>query len=165
MTSFSCYGNSDVIATLFPNLCLWRRSLCSTWEVLGTLRSDDGDDNENVKKAIGLIAKPTILHVHHALLYISFQSLHDHDVKMPNRCTEGEHKRLRNFPPLSELGYGSYEFNFRRVHLHLTKLVTWSNRDEDWKNKNSLFQQRFRCRRRPRILRSLLTPKNSIKPL
>ena len=95
------------------------------------LRSDDGDDNENVKKAIGLIAKPTILHVHHALLYISFQSLHDHDVKMPNRCTEGEHKRLRNFPPLSELGYGSYEFNFRRVHLHLTKLVTWSNRDED----------------------------------
>ena len=102
-----------------------------TWEVLGTLRSDDGDDNENVKKAIGLIAKPTILHVHHALLYISFQSLHDHDVKMPNRCTEGEHKQLRNFPPLSELGYGSYEFNFRRVHLHLTKLVTWSNRDED----------------------------------
>ena len=102
-----------------------------TWEVLGTLRSDDGDDNENVKKARGLIAKPTILHVHHALLYISFQSLHDHDVKMPNRCTDGEHKRLRNFPPLSELGYGSYEFNFRRVHLHLTKLVTWSNRDED----------------------------------
>ena len=78
-----------------------------TWEVLGTLRSDDGDDNENVKKAIGLIAKPTILHVHHALLYISFPSLHDHDVKMPNRCKEGEHKRLRNFPPLSELGYGS----------------------------------------------------------
>ena len=43
------------------------------------------------------------------------------------------------------------------VRLHLTKLVTWSNRDEDWKNTNSLFQWRFLCRRRrPQILRSLL---------
>ena len=51
---------------------------------LGTLRSADGDGNENVKKAIGLIAKTTILHVHHAFLYISFPSLQDYDVKMPN---------------------------------------------------------------------------------
>ena len=33
MESFHCYDNSDVIATLmvavFPNVCLWRRSLCS----------------------------------------------------------------------------------------------------------------------------------------
>ena len=33
MESFRCYDNSDVIATLvmtiFPNVCLWRRSLCS----------------------------------------------------------------------------------------------------------------------------------------
>ena len=36
--------------------------------------------------------------------------------------------------------------------------MTWSNRDEDWKNANSLFQRRFRCLRRPRILRSLMTP-------
>ena len=43
------------------------------------------------------------------------------------------------------------------VRLHLKKLVTWSNRDEDWKNTNSLFQRRFLCRRRPRILRSLFT--------
>ena len=53
MASFRCYDNSDVIATLimtnfhlyliqlsrtvvaiFPNVCLWRRSLCSTWQVL-----------------------------------------------------------------------------------------------------------------------------------
>ena len=40
-------------------------------KVLGTLRSDDGDGNEDVKKAIGLITKTTILHVHHAFLYIS----------------------------------------------------------------------------------------------
>ena len=39
----------------------------------------------------------------------------------------------------------------------MTKLVTWSNRDEDSKNANSLFQRRFLFRRRPRILRSLIT--------
>ena len=38
---------------------------------LGTLRSDDGDGNGNAIKAIGLITKTTILHVHHAFLYIS----------------------------------------------------------------------------------------------
>ena len=32
---------------------------------LGTLRSDDGDGNGNATKAIGLISKTTILHVHH----------------------------------------------------------------------------------------------------
>ena len=37
----------------------------------------------------------------------------------------------------------------------MKKLVTWSNRDEDWKNANSLFQRLFLCRRCPRILRSL----------
>ena len=52
--------------------------------LLGTSRYDDGDHNENVTKATGLITKTTILHVHHAFLYISLPSLHDYDVKMPN---------------------------------------------------------------------------------
>ena len=51
---------------------------------LGTLRSDDGDGNGNATKAIGLISKTTILHVHYAFLYISLPSLHDYDVKTPN---------------------------------------------------------------------------------
>ena len=51
-------------------------------DIIGTLRSDDG--NGNATKAIGLIRKTTILHVHHAFLYISLPSLHDYDVKMPN---------------------------------------------------------------------------------
>ena len=49
-----------------------------------TLRSDDGDGNEEVKKAIGLITKTTTLLVHHAFFYISLPSLYDYDVKMPN---------------------------------------------------------------------------------
>ena len=52
--------------------------------MIGTLRSDDVDGNGNPTKAIGLISKTTISHVHHAFLYISLPSLHDYDVKMPN---------------------------------------------------------------------------------
>ena len=51
---------------------------------IGTLRSNDADDNENVKKTIGLISKTTTSQVYHAFLYISFPFLHDYDVKMPN---------------------------------------------------------------------------------
>ena len=51
---------------------------------LETLRSNDVDDNENVKKTIGLISKTTPSHVHHTILYISFPFLHHYDVKMPN---------------------------------------------------------------------------------
>ena len=51
---------------------------------VGTLRSNDADGNENVKKkqTIGLISKKTTSHVHHGFLYISFLFLHDYDVKM-----------------------------------------------------------------------------------
>ena len=63
----------------------------------------------NVKKAIGLITKTTIVHVHHAFLYISLPTLHDYDVLkcLISRFTEEVHKQRRNFFSLSELGYGS----------------------------------------------------------
>ena len=50
--------------------------------ILWTLRSDDGEGNENVIKAIGL-SKTRTLHVHKTFLYISLPFLHDYDVKMP----------------------------------------------------------------------------------
>ena len=53
---------------------------------IGTLRCDDSNGNETVKKTIGLMSKTKTLHVHHAFLYISLPSLHDYNVKMPN-CT------------------------------------------------------------------------------
>ena len=52
--------------------------------LLGSFSNDDGDGNQNVKKAIGLLSKTTTLHVHHAFWFISLPSLHDYDVKMPN---------------------------------------------------------------------------------
>ena len=77
-------------------------------DLLGTLRSDDGDGNGNTTKAIGLISKTTILHVHHSFLYISLPSLHDYDVKMPNfTFHRGSTQATTKFPlSLSELGYG-----------------------------------------------------------
>ena len=51
---------------------------------IGTLRSHKADGNQEVKEAIGLTTKTTILHMHHAFLYISLLSLHNYDVKMPN---------------------------------------------------------------------------------
>ena len=39
--------------------------------LLGTLRSNDADGNQKVKKGIGFVRKKINLHVHHAFLYIS----------------------------------------------------------------------------------------------
>ena len=68
-------------------------STCSCWWSVGTLRSNDADDNENVKKTIGLISKTAISHVHHTFLYLSSPFLHDCDVKMPNFAFYGGHKQ------------------------------------------------------------------------
>ena len=66
--------------------------------IIRTLRSYDGDGNENVK-----ITKTTIFHVHHAFLYVSFPSLHDYDVKMPNFTFN---RRSNTSDDEIELGYG-----------------------------------------------------------
>ena len=82
-------------------------SKVSPEDLIGTLRSNDADGNENVKKAIGFISKTTTLHVYHTYLYISFPSLHDYDVKIPNfGIMENVNKQRRNLISLSELGYG-----------------------------------------------------------
>ena len=60
---------------------------------IGSLRSNDADDNKNVKKTIGLISKTTTSHMHHTFLYISFPFLHDYDVKMPNFAFYGGRKQ------------------------------------------------------------------------
>ena len=60
---------------------------------VGSFSNDDGDGNENVKKAIGLLSKTTSEHVHHDFLYISLPLLHDYDVKMPNFTFYGGRKQ------------------------------------------------------------------------
>ena len=61
------------MVSIFPNLCLWRRSLRSNvggidHEKLyrATLSNNDDDHIDDFKKTIGLMIKTTALHVHHA---------------------------------------------------------------------------------------------------
>ena len=61
--------------------------------MVGTLRSNDADGNEKVKKTIGLISKTTTSHVHHAFLYISSLFFHHYNVKMPNLAFYGGRKQ------------------------------------------------------------------------
>ena len=76
---------------------------------LGTLRRHDGDDNENVKKAIGWMGKTTTLCtcVTH---FCKFLCRHCTTVTVKcliSRFMEDVSKRLINFLSLSELEYGS----------------------------------------------------------
>ena len=59
-------------ATQIPSKTAESRAYWS-YVTVGILRNCDGDFNGNIKKAIGLMSKTTILHVHHAFLYISLQ--------------------------------------------------------------------------------------------
>ena len=62
---------------------------------VGTVRSNDADGDENVKKkkTIGFITKTTTSHVHHAFLYISLPFMKNYDVKMPNFTFYGVRKQ------------------------------------------------------------------------
>ena len=93
--------------------------------------SDDGNSNENVKKAIRLQSKKkTTLHVHHS--FCTF---------LCRRCTtttwkcvifrfmEVVNKRRRIFLSLSKLECGPQEINSRELRLHLTFSATWNKRD------------------------------------
>ena len=48
---------------------------------IGSFSNDDGDGNENVRKAITFITKITTLHVLYTFWFISLPSMHDQDVK------------------------------------------------------------------------------------
>ena len=53
--------------------------------LLGSLSIDDGDDNENGKKATELHKQNNnFARAFQAFLYISLPTLHDYNVKMPN---------------------------------------------------------------------------------
>ena len=58
--------------------------VCARKLEIGSFSIDDGNGNQDVKIAMGLLRKTTTLHAHHAFLYISLPSLHDYDVKLPN---------------------------------------------------------------------------------
>ena len=69
--------------------------------LIGSFSNDDGNGNENAKKAVVLSSKTTTLHVHHAILYISLPSLHDYDVKMPDFTLYGGRKQATKISSFS----------------------------------------------------------------
>ena len=71
MKWLSCYS--------MQYLCVVSIAWCVSGVIRELISNDDGNATRTAK-----IGKTTILHVHHAFLYISFLSLHDYDVKMPN---------------------------------------------------------------------------------
>ena len=127
---------------------------------LGSLSNDDGDDNENGKKAMGLdkrewarslslgldsFGKTTTLHVYQAFFYISLPSLHDYNVKVPDFtfCRGRERRQWLSFS-FAELWYSLLEFNSTEICQHLTNWTSWNKRDKVWSSANSLIELRFR---------------------
>ena len=96
------------------------------WDIREYLRNDEGDGNENDKKAIGLISKTTTLHVHCAFCKFSFQSLHDYDVKLPNfserisRFMENVNTGQRSSFSSSKLKHRPLELNSGKIRKHLS---------------------------------------------
>ena len=81
--------------------------------------NDDGDGNENVKKATGLLSKTTTMLVHHAFLYISLPLLHDYDVKMPSFTFYGGRKTSDDKLFFLFLNLSApKEINSREIGLH-----------------------------------------------
>ena len=60
---------------------------------VGSFSNDDGDGNENVKEAVGLLSKTTSLHVHHAFLCITLPLLHNYNMKMHSFTFYGGRKQ------------------------------------------------------------------------
>ena len=130
------------------------------YTLLGTLRwhdSENKNENDNVKQAMGWISKTTTLHVHDAYLYISLQIMHDNDGKMPDFTFYGGRKQATakfSFSFWTWIRFLGIRLNksslaFDKVNHELEK-SRWY-----WKNANSLF---WRCRdhRRRGIVNSLL---------
>ena len=103
------------------------------------------------KKGNRLNSKTVTLHVRHAFSCISLPLLHDYYGKIPSFIFYGGRKQAT----------AKFSFSFRtwvwflgirlkRVRLHLQ--MSWSNRERDWNNANSLFKRRFSGRHRRGVL-------------
>ena len=119
---------------LFDSICIY---LIPRRVSVGTLRSNDSDSNENFKKAIGLITKTTILHMHLAFLCISLYTSDDRisslflnlDMVLRNSTLEG----------------------FTYIWQSSWQLLPWRLKECKF-----TFSATFCCHRHPRVLRSLL---------
>ena len=108
----TCSVKLSIIATFFSYLLVFAHPR----PILGSLSNDDGDDNENGKKAF---------------LYISFPSWHDYNVNLPNFtfCGGRDNKTTTSFF-FSYLRYSFLDFYSKKICQHLTNLTSWNERDK-----------------------------------
>ena len=100
----------------------------------------------------------TTLCVHHAFLYISLPSLH-YSSRRENayqRFVEDVSAGPRLSLSFPELWYSLFEWNPRKNCQHLTNWKRWAKGDKVWSSAASLFEWRFRSRRRSCCLSSQL---------
>ena len=108
---FSSFHWGFWYSVVFPSCCrnhFWVLRNLLLILTVGTLRSKDADDNENVKKTIGLISKTTTSHVQHT--FCSFLSRFCTTTTwkcLILRFMEDVNKQRRNSIFLIVLGYGA----------------------------------------------------------
>ena len=126
----TCFYNLRVVNDMIAEQNVWVKRVLSF--SLGTLRSNDADNNENVKKTIGLISTTTTSHVHHAFLYISLPFLQDYDVKMPNFAFYGGCKQAKTKFSFSfwawiwslEIQLGGFAYNWQSKWVGIIGIKT-----------------------------------------
>ena len=125
----------------------YRRHCCLS-TLIGTLRSNDADGNENVKKKIGLIrknnnfARALRFFVHFFSCFCTTTTLKC----LLLRFMDNVNKQRRNFISLCELRHGPWPWNSASGGFAYIWQVGRNNRYKDWRNANSIFKQRSRCR-------------------
>ena len=119
------------------------------------------------QKAVGWKGKTTTLHVHHAFLYISLQSLHNNDEKWPkfeslpgNGNSKAINSTVSVWIRARSLLFSSNPKSLLLINWALNK----DNREKKWKDANSIFQWRFHGRLRCRSVRSLLATQDGANP-
>ena len=149
-----------IVVFLWSNwstLSMWPR-LGSCTIILGSLSNNEGNSNEDGKKAIGLDWQNNNFARASHFLYISWPSLHDCNVKVPNFmfCWGHEHKTTTFLFFSWTLIYSLSEFNCKQICQHLTNWMSWNKCDEVWSSQNSLFKWCFRSHCRPCCLSSIM---------
>ena len=102
--------------------------------IIGRFSNDDGDGNENVKTAIGLLSKTTSLHLDRASCTFLCHYCTTTTWKWQiSRFMEDVNKRRRNLISLFKPEWGPQEINSRELILHQTFSANWNKRDKVWK--------------------------------
>ena len=107
-------------------------------QVMGRFSKDDGDSNENVKKAMRLLSRKHVFTCIAPFCTVFCRYCMTTTWKcLISLFMEVVNKRRRNFLTLSKLVCFPQEINSREIYLHLIFLANWNKRDKVWKMPNS----------------------------